>query len=100
MSRLTKKNEQGGYYSDYCGPERQPEIQKLGELEDLEEEFGIDLAILFKALKEGFFDRLGEYHHFSNLYFSDEEIFDSYEKVSFNLKDYGKTWALTEEELK
>lgn len=77
-------------------------LEKLGQLEDIEEELGIDLAILFKAfkaLKNGFYDENEEYHHFSNLFIDNIEIFDSYEKVSFNLKDYGKTWALTKEEL-
>ena len=73
--------------------------QYVKEREDIEEELGISLVTLIKALKEGFVDSLGEYHHFSNLYFSDEEIFDGYEKASFNLKDYGKTWVLTKEEL-
>lgn len=76
-----------------------PIVNKLGQLEDIEEELGIDLMTLFKALREGFVDGNGEYHHFSNLFVDNIEIFDSYEKVSLYLKDYGKTWALTKEEL-
>ena len=72
---------------------------KLCQLEDIEEELGIDFITLIKALREGFVDGNGEYHHFSNLFIDNIEIFDSYEKVSFYLNDYGKTWALTREEL-
>ena len=83
---------------------------KLFELENIEEELGVDLkllGILAKALKQGYiyypidvpddcykykvdcmYYNYGEYY----LYVSDGvgEIF---------AKDYGKTWALTKEEL-
>lgn len=99
--RLTKPDSAivGGY--DYVDEldNLDPIVDKLGRLEDLEDELGIDLVTLFKALKEGFVDENEEYHHFSNLFIDEIEIFDSYEKVSFYLKDYGKTWALTKEEL-
>ena len=92
---------------------------KLGRLEDIEEELGIDLITLFKALKDGI-----------NVYYEDEEryqfhnnlrleyhktlgwgLVDIYGSICRNdmpmklemefyeLKDYGKTWALTKEEL-
>ncbi len=74
-------------------------VNELIQYKKIEEELGVDLVTLFKALKDGFVDCLNEYHHFSNLYFSDEEIFDGYTHQSYNIKDYGKTWALTKEEL-
>ena len=74
-------------------------VNELIQYKKIEEELGIDLIMLFKALKDGFFDKNGEYHHFSNLLVSLDEIGDCYDKQSFNLKDYGKTWALTKEEL-
>ena len=73
-------------------------IEKLGKYEDIEEELGIEIFTLIKAMKEGFFDKDGEYHHFSNLLVSLDEIGDCYDKKSFNLKDYGKTWALSKED--
>ena len=136
--RLTKRFEDGSYYSDYYG-EKNAETQKLGQLEDLmksykiedrgrledlisagliyesvSKDIGIGLDILFKALKDGIWvkfagekpyhvkapislkgiDRAGEVFHFTLCY-----------PISYNtiqellLKDYGKTWALTEEEL-
>ena len=78
MLRLTKKNEQGGYYSDYCGPEKQPEIQKLGELEDLEEEFGIQHVTRNDILRYKLYNELklnGYKTLYSNTYIPREEIF-------------------------
>ena len=83
--------------------------EKLCQLEDIEEELGIDLITLFKALKNGFY-----YKH----YLKGDIVFDdgTYNRISlydnginidldegwfyFMYKDYGKTWALTKEELK
>lgn len=88
---------------------------KLGQLEDIEEELGIDLITLFKALKYGayikgeidymygfkssqkinrvYVDNMNRYHI--------ECYTDSFTHISCLLpfKDYGKTWALTREEL-
>ena len=77
-------------------------IDKLGQLEDLEEELGIELITLFKALKNGIW-----------IYDNGSPFFTSRIKLSWHLdaiycdtsdtyvllKDYGKTWALTKEEL-
>ena len=52
--RLTKKSK----YSQYEPTKPSvlyPAIDKLGQLEDFEEELGIDLATLFKALRNGFY---------------------------------------------
>ena len=92
-------------------PRLQQIYDKLFELEDIEEELGIDLITLFKAIKNGiwywtknsnvnapqpsgpwklhcdFYDRKG---------FVDED--DWYCEV-FRFSEYGKTWALTKEEL-
>ena len=71
---------------------------KLGELEDIEEEFGIDLVTLFKAIS------CGAYHKLEN----DIIVFDNcslmYKMIRIGsavhwLSNYGKTWALTKEEL-
>ena len=81
-------------------------INKLGKLEDVEEELGIDLITLFKALKNGVYS-----NHYA---YAGEEIHKidvELQKRHYgfcvsggfgeghNLKDYGKTWALTKEEL-
>jgi len=80
---------------------------KLGQLEDIEEELGVDLATLFKALFEGAWFKDGEPASFIEFakkpYLrTDAEPFaiDFLEAISIHyLKDYGKTWALTKEEL-
>ena len=77
-------------------------VDKLGQLEDIEDELGIDLIILFKALKNGFYTKNAHYTGnemginvidkcLCNEKWRDRDI--------FNFKDYGKTWALTKEEL-
>lgn len=79
-------------------------FDKLKLLEDIEEELGIDLITLFKAQMEGFYVKtvcgifpvlLSEWRfnlikkEVHRIKFSDHYYF----------KDYGKTWALTKEEL-
>ena len=91
--RLTKK---GFYYGA-------PILKKLGQLEDIEDELGIDLITLFEALKNGIWlkdkkDQFIPYH----CLLRDDFILVLYEdiyKKEYLLKDYGKTWALTKEEL-
>ena len=79
--------------------------QKLGKLEDIEEELGISLEVLFKALKDGiYYDYDGDIIDFSYAtLFNDEDDCEWYlttDSATFvELKNYGKTWALTKEEL-
>lgn len=116
MKRLTEKNEFGDYVGsnlldDEClcrelsfdeMNEMTECFNKLGKLEDLEEELGIDLVTLFKALKNGiwiyddgnpyFTSRIKLSWHLDAIYCDTSDIY-------VLLKDYGKTWALTKEEL-
>ena len=83
---------------------------KLGQLEDIEDELGIDLATLFKALKNGawfkVFDPkdivfikvicIGSLFQISGLY---KDYRNDDRQVICCIEDYGKTWALTKEEL-
>ena len=125
MNRLTKKIK--GYYSvdlRTCLPMEYEQIEnsnacvdKLGKLEDIEEELGIDLITLFKALKDGIWtnqeqcygdEKQGKIRFFQvrllleenavgcihNSMWKGEEVIRT-----LYLKDYGKTWALTKEEL-
>lgn len=79
------------------------EIEKLGQLEDIEDGLSIDLTILFKALKDGIYakDDYGNIIHgkpqmdINGLYLSLDYEF----QYEFKFSDYGKTWALTKEEL-
>lgn len=77
---------------------------KLGQLEDIEEELGIDLITLFKAQTIGFYVKtacgifpvlLGEWRF--NLI--KKEVHRIKFSSHYYFKDYGITWALTKEEL-
>ena len=130
MNRLTK--DLRNQYKDYwyredlervCDRE-QIVLTKLGQLEDIEDELGIDLTTLFKALNKGFYIKYNDkivhippdknitvnfWYNIINVsippkFFIDckkgtdylsEEIDEEYW-----FKDYGKTWALTKGELK
>lgn len=81
--------------------------EKLCQLEDIEDELGIDLITLFKALKNGFYvkgEEEKQYIDFENplnaTAFKNKEMFYghkwTYQYVK--LKEYDKTWALTKEE--
>ena len=84
-------------------------VNKLGQLEDVEEELGIDLITLFKAFSQGIYVKelgrkttvwkyvddeggkyLGAWHN---------DFEKEHNTIFVHLKDYGKTWALTKEEL-
>ena len=80
------------------------EYRKLWELENIEEELGIDLIILFKALKNGVYFKgdnelkdvkLRMYHEEPMLVHT---IDNSCEEEVY-VCGYGKIWALTKEEL-
>ena len=94
-------------------------INKLGQLEDIEDELGIDLITLFKALKQGFAYKFVQ-NDYNELYkkgfvkrliisalfkYGEDYRLTLYDTLTCEpycvfLKDYGKTWALTKEELK
>lgn len=105
--RTTKKYGEGLYLYDCESPGEAR--RKLGQLEDIEEKFGIDLITLFKALTNGIYVRIA-----NNCikYFSGNEIcfngktftYCCHENYICKLKDYGQKeaidgWALTKEEL-
>ena len=88
-----------------------PLVTKLGQLEDIEEELGIDLLTLIKALKDGIWVKYSSsiiehktwYVHLLDNYIGWKEnsgsLYDNDRVENRPLKDYGKTWALTKEEL-
>ena len=123
MDRITKKEIESynefvislGY--EYCfGKVDDAMYRKLKSLEDIEEELGCTLDVLFKALKNGqvvFKHIVGlenpkiylATHKISGLLFNDKNyelwLYDRGfgDEFYVYIKDYGKTWALTEEEL-
>ena len=92
-------------------------LNKLSQLEDLEEELGVDLITLFKALKNGVWTNQEQYYgdeeqgkiRFFKVRLLLEEksigcIHNSMWKGSevirtLYLKDYGKTWSLDKRDL-
>ena len=90
-------------------------MNKLGQLEDIEEELGIDLITLFKALKNGIWAKYKTQHneeqviylgmipvrfrYYPTISLKNREFAFECDKQYWKLKDYGKTWALTKEEL-
>ena len=79
---------------------------ELKQYKDIEEELGIDLITLFKALKNGIWIYDTNGIKMSTDLFTNGLTFNYCEQPSiqyydrlFYLKDYGKTWALTKEEL-
>ena len=120
MNRLTRKIK--GYYSvdlRTCLPMEYEQIEnsnacvdKLGKLEDIEEELGIDLIKAVELCKQVNIKKVvytkDEWGYYP-IKFIDEldiELFSHrlYKNargicLSLDLYDYGKTWALTKEEL-
>lgn len=81
-------------------------FNKLGKLEDIEEEIGIDLITLFKSLKQMFvfhkenvkIELLGLHIKASELYLYGF-VENTTQAVYLSLKDYGKTWSLDKQTL-
>lgn len=143
--RLTKKTKGSIYMYNFdtnCDDETREQrsiethnkiIDKLGKLEDIEEELGISLIVLFKALKGGIWiksficfcgyqlvekapvfvkeieigyqDYTEVDENFSasivdekNVLCIYEHNYDYFDRCA-RIKDYGRTWALTKEEL-
>ena len=107
MNRLTKKNAIG-YFPAY---ERETKenyydlVHKLGVLEDLEEEIGIDFITLSKILKQRFVYNNDQVKiELLGLHIKSDELYlygfveDTMHAVYLRLKDYGKTWTMTKEE--
>lgn len=80
---------------------------KLGALEDIEDELGCPLETVFKALKNGFYDGCGKFIECPELSGTSKEGWIIGNALSdyqfFRLRDYGKKgpdgWVLTKEEL-
>lgn len=110
MERLTNKNEIEMYKSiDACR-------YKLCQLEDIEQELGIELTTLFKAIKNGIWylddNEVPIFIEPRNLNINGVLFESIIDRASFIIDipddlfvdevpftDYGKTWALTKEEL-
>ena len=93
--------------------EKQIEVfDKLGQLEDIEEELGIDLIILKNLIFKGCYIRVKEKNnikkvsfehinipHLQLLRYKSYKLFNVSRYGNYYFQDYGKTWALTKGEL-
>ena len=105
----TKENKERACYIQE--PRLQAIYDKLFEIEDIEEELGVDLLTLLKALKDGVWVKYSPtiiehktwYVHLLDNCIGWKEnsgsLYDNDRVENRPLKDYGKTWALTKEEL-
>lgn len=82
-------------------------INKLGQLEDIEEKYGIDLVTLFEALKNGIWrKKFNKIWHIEpeNLFIDNKMTFYRFDGEYFeaiaNYNDKIFKWSLTKEELK
>jgi len=84
--------------------------EKLCQLEDIEDELGIDLITLFNVLKDKkvwvvYAERISRFYitniDIKKVIITGEINIGKYAcfEKTYNIKDYGKTWALTKEEL-
>lgn len=87
-------------------------VHKLGQLEDIEEKLGIDLITFFKAMEEDIWIKWNDKIMFVRyddkypvfcegiLFCTVRNVCDKdHESYCLSIDDYGKTWALTKEEL-
>lgn len=113
VSRLTIKNENVDLFTGVKFEYETDDlyaVDKLGKLEDLEEELGIDLITLFKALKDGIYVELRDLikhvsiNDLSLKFFGEKWCLGFYHSLNggtfyVDLKDYGKIWALSRNDL-
>ena len=101
MNRLTIKN--GNYY---CSPDSEtslkPVYDKLGKLEDLEEQLGCPLEVVFKALKDGIYtekidNTLLISKDVSLKHNGNQFVFILEHCYCVVIKNYKKTWWLKED---
>ena len=121
MERLTKKetinlqiNNDGTITkANYISIVNQDEAnRKLHELEEIEEEIGIELTTLFKALKYGVYyytsqnqlthDYVWLYDNYVSASVRDKlsySLLTCFQKQILSFEDYGTTWSIYREEL-
>lgn len=75
-------------------------LEYADKMKAIEEDLGIDLITLFKALKNGIYKK-GRNKLKGLILYSKMPMFSFYNKTidAELIEDYGKTWALSKEEL-
>ena len=95
MSRFTKYDKKQKQYIRLVS--RLAVDNKLGKLEDLEEQLGCPLEVVFEAIKNGIYDKKGfHYTVILDLDFLRAYPLDLFDE-KWQLSDYKKTWWLKED---
>lgn len=95
MSRFTKYDKKQKQYIRLVS--RLAVDNKLGKLEDLEEQLGCPLDVVFEAIKNGIYDKKGfHYTVILDLDFLRAYPLDLFDE-KWQLSDYQKTWWLKED---
>jgi hypothetical protein len=112
--RLTEKDKNGNYYT--TGKNIEKVYPKFGQLEDIEEEIGVDLNIWANSVYHGIYVKGKEPEwggigtkkdivHYSVVRFTEHTLIVRWASdcdshiIDEPMKKYGKLWALTKEEL-
>lgn len=100
MERLTEKVN-GEYIHKVHKCSLNDCYEKLSKLEDIEEELGIPLEVLFKALKDGIYNRNGyiDYVYLDYALLEGKYCLITTDDRVFKLEYYGKTWWLEKPEV-
>lgn len=97
MSRLTKKHR---FLELYIVKENVPQhiaFDKLGKLEDIEDELGCPLEVVFRAIKEDIIDIEGSRVSVGLEYIQASKewlLIGKFCRTAYDVKDYKKTWWL------
>ena len=109
MERLTKNvlTETSPMYELGEWADNEEALDKLGQLEDLEEEIGVDFITLVKMLKDDvYINDGGIVNEIGHIYKDQVKLIEHWpvwgfaagDSVEYAFKDRGKTWALDKEE--
>lgn len=91
--------------SNECANRFKDILETVKEYKKIEEDLGIDLVTLFKALKNGFYTIREDLGLITDARLVLNHTYPKFEFIRdnsmyfYSLKDYGETWALTKEEL-
>ena len=98
MSRLTEKNKFDTHYGISISKNLlQSAYDKLGKLEDLEEEIGCPLEVVFKALKQDYiYTKSGKHSRIEFGTYGFEWCICYGLRTQIRVVDYKKTWWLKE----
>ena len=116
MERLTNYEFMAKQYYPNENIDNEEIFNKLGKLENIEDELGVPLEVIFKALKDGVYKKINnqiwkcydldihynisEQKYMLNAYSIENiETFEASYETTIYIEDYGKTWFLTKEEL-